>query len=83
MYLPVFEEFCPKCGAKVVRAAFSAKNAKVCKICGKTYRMPVIRLGAEKTKPAFRFTWEKVVLTVSILILLAFIVGIDFAQSTV
>ena len=83
MYLPVFEEFCPKCGAKVVRAAFSAKNVKVCKCCGKSYRMPVIRLGAEKTKPAFRFTWEKVVLTVSILILLAFMIGIDFAQSTV
>lgn len=83
MYLPVFEEFCPKCGARVVRVAFSAKSVKVCKSCGKSYGMPVIRLGAEKTKPSFRFTWEKVVLTVSILILLAFIIGIDFAQSTV
>lgn len=39
--------------------------------------MPVIRLGVEKTKPVFRFTWEKIVLTLSILILLAFIIGVD------
>lgn len=83
MYLPVFEERCPKCGAKVVRAAFSAKSVKVCKSCGKSFGMPVIRLGAEKTKPVFRFTWEKIVFTVSILILLAFVFGMDIARSTV
>lgn len=77
MYLPTFDEYCPKCGAKVIRSAFSAKRVKVYRRCGTSFRMPVIRLGVEKTKPVFRFTWEKIVLTLSILILLAFIIGVD------
>ena len=83
MYLPDFTEYCPKCGAKVIRAAFTAKQRKVCRICGHAFIVPITRMGVEKTKPIFRFTWEKVLLVIAIVVFVAFAIGVEAAQRTV
>ena len=39
--------------------------------------IPVTRVTTEKTKPFFRFTWEKVLAVAAIIVLVLFIIGLD------
>ena len=77
MYLPTFTEYCPKCGAQHIRVPFTAKQRQQCRACGHSFMIPVMRVTTEKTKPFFRFTWEKVLAVAAIIVLVLFILGLD------